>query len=188
MMDGAVTWNVFHILMHLISGQQPQRGKTRLTGHHPCYAIYETKDGKYVTVGALEEHFWKNLCTALDLTEFIPDEFAEGARREEMFRVIRAKFKTKTQKAWLDFLGPIDICFGPVSDIAEVFEDPQVRHRGLLPVVDGQRALGSPLKFSETPPRTPSLPPDFGQHTAEVLQQLGYGANEIDKLRAARVI
>ncbi|MBI1814083.1 MAG: CoA transferase [Deltaproteobacteria bacterium] len=188
MMDGAVTWNVFHILMHLVSGQQPQRSKTRLTGHHPCYAIYETKDGKYVTVGALEEHFWKNLCVALGVDEFIPDEFAEGARREEMFRVIRAKFKSKTQKEWLDILDPIDICFGPVSDIAEVFEDPQVKHRGLLPVVEGQRALGSPLKFSDTPPRTPSLPPDFGQHTGEVLQQLGFGDADIERLRSTRVI
>ncbi|HUI26173.1 MAG TPA: CaiB/BaiF CoA-transferase family protein [Candidatus Kryptonia bacterium] len=188
MMDGAVTWNVFHILMHLVSGQQPQRGKTRLTGHHPCYAIYETKDGKYVTVGALEEHFWKNLCTALGLEEFIPDQFTDGARREEMFRVIRAKFKSKTQKEWLDFLEPIDICFGPVSDIAEVFEDRQVQHRGLLPVIDGQRALGSPLKFSDTPPRQPSLPPDFGQHTAAVLKDLGFAAADIDRLKAARVI
>ncbi|HVN85241.1 MAG TPA: CaiB/BaiF CoA-transferase family protein [Candidatus Binatia bacterium] len=188
MMDGAVSWNVFHILMHLISGQQPQRGKTRLTGHHPCYAVYETKDGKYVTVGALEEHFWKNLCTALGVEEFIPDEFAEGPRREEMFRVIRTKFESKTQREWLDTLGPIDICFGPVNDIAEVFEDPQVKHRGLLPVIDGQRTLASPLKFSETPPRTPSLPPEFGQHTAEVLQQLGFGAADVERLKAARVI
>ncbi len=188
MMDGAVTWNVFHILMQLVSGQQPQRSMTRLTGHHPCYAIYETKDGKYVTVGALEEHFWKNLCTALGVEEFIPDEFAEGVRREEMFRVIRGKFKSKTQKEWLDILDPIDICFGPVSDIAEVFEDPQVKHRGLLPVVEGQRALGSPLKFSDTPSRTPSLPPDFGQHTGEVLQQLGFGAGDIERLKATRVV
>ncbi|MBI4516563.1 MAG: CoA transferase [Deltaproteobacteria bacterium] len=188
MMDGSVTWNVFHMLMYLVTGSLPQRGQTRLTGHHPCYAIYETSDGKYVTVGALEEHFWKNLCVALGVEDFIPDQFAEGARREEMFRVIREKFCSQTQAEWLKQLAPIDICFGPVSDICEVFEDPQVRHRGLLPVIDGQRAVASPLKFSQTPPRPPSLPPDFGQHSAEVLRELGFSDADIQRLKAEKTV
>ena len=111
--------------------QQPQRGGTRLTGHNPCYAVYETKDGKYVTVGALEEHFWRNLCVQLGVEEFIPDQFTEGPRREEMFRVIRAKFKQKTQAEWLAQLDPIDICFGPVNTIGEALRDPQVHARGI---------------------------------------------------------
>ena len=66
------------------SAQQPQRGGTQLTGHNPCYAVYETKDGKYVTVGALEGHFWRNLCEQLGVAGVhspISSPKANGARR-----------------------------------------------------------------------------------------------------------
>jgi crotonobetainyl-CoA:carnitine CoA-transferase CaiB-like acyl-CoA transferase len=179
---------VFHALLSLVMGQQPQRGQTRLTGHNPCYAVYETKDGRYVTVGALEEHFWRNLCVQLGVEEFIPDQFAEGPRREEMFTVIRNKFRHKTQAEWLAQLGPIDICFGPVNDIAEAFADPQVQARGMIREVDGLKLIASPLKFSDTPPVEPTAPPAFGQHTEEVLQELGYTAGAIQNLRETGTI
>jgi crotonobetainyl-CoA:carnitine CoA-transferase CaiB-like acyl-CoA transferase len=188
MMDGSFAWNVFHVLLHLIGGQQPERGKTRLTGHHPCYAVYETKDGKYVTVGALEEHFWRNLCVSLGLENFVPDQFAEGERREEMFRTLRDRFRQKTQAEWLAELGPVDICFGPVNSIAEAFEDPQVQARGLLREVDGMKLIASPLKLSETPPRSPAKPPAFGEHTDEVLRGLGYDGAAIGRLREQHTV
>jgi crotonobetainyl-CoA:carnitine CoA-transferase CaiB-like acyl-CoA transferase len=188
MMDGSVAWNVFHMLMHLITRQQPERGRTRLTGHNPCYAVYETKDGKYVTVGALEEHFWRNLCVALGVEEFVPDQFAEGERREEMFRVLRSKFLQKTQAEWLKELGPIDICFGPVNSLDEVFADPQVQARGMLRDIGGTKLLASPIKLSETPTLDPALPPSFGEHTETVLRDLGYGQGAIAELRAQGVI
>lgn len=188
MMDGSVAWNVFHAVLSLVFGQQPQRGHTRLTGHNPCYAVYETKDGKYVTVGALEEHFWRNLCVQLGVEEFIPDQFAEGPRREEMFTVIREKFHRKTQAEWLEQLGPIDICFGPVNDIADAFADPQVQARGMIRDIKGLKLIASPLKFSDTPPADPEPPPEFGQHTDQVLRDLGYQPQAIDELRAQRVV
>lgn len=188
MMDGSVLWNVFHILLYLVSSQTPERGKTRLTGHHPCYAIYETADGKYVTVGALEEHFWRNLCVQLGVEEFIPDQYAEGARRDEMFRVIRDRFRQKTQAQWLAQLEHVDICFGPVNSVAEAFDDPQVKARGLFRDLDGLRLIASPLKLSATPPQEPTPPPDFGQHTDEVLRDLGLSAERIAALRDAGVV
>jgi crotonobetainyl-CoA:carnitine CoA-transferase CaiB-like acyl-CoA transferase len=189
MMDGSIAWNVFHTVMHLVTGgQQPARGHTRLTGHNPCYAVYETKDGKYVTVGALEEHFWRNLCVALGVEDFIPDQFTEGPRREEMFRVIREKFKQKTQAEWLQQLERIDICFGPVNTIAETIADPQVRARGMIREVGGLKLIGAPFKFSDTPTPEPTAPPDFGQHTDEILRSLGYDTAVVQKLRAARVV
>ncbi len=188
MLDGSVAWNVFHTLLYLVTGQQPQRGQTRLTGHHPCYAVYETRDGKYVTVGALEEHFWRNLCVALGVEEFIPDQFAEDPRRQEMFRVLRGKFLQKTQAEWLQTLDRIDICFGPVNSIADSFADPQIQARGMIQDVGGLKLIASPLKLSETPPAPPAPPPEFGQHTDEVLRRLGYSAGDIEALRANRVV
>ncbi|HEX7410493.1 MAG TPA: CaiB/BaiF CoA-transferase family protein [Candidatus Binatia bacterium] len=188
MMDGSISWNVFHTLIYLVTGQQPERGLNRLTGHNPCYAVYETKDGKYVTVGALEEHFWRNLCVALGVEEFIPDQFAEGERREEMFRVIRQKFKSKTQAEWLKELEPIDICFGPVNSIADTFADPQAQARHMVQEVAGQTLVGSALKLSDTPTVQLTPPPQFGQHTDEVLANLGYSDAAIQALRSQRVV
>jgi crotonobetainyl-CoA:carnitine CoA-transferase CaiB-like acyl-CoA transferase len=188
MMDGSVAWNVFHVLLSLITGQQPERGRTRLTGHHPCYAVYETKDGKYVTVGALEEHFWRNLCVALGVEEFIPDQFTEGERREEMFRIIRGKFRQKTQAEWLKELGPIDICFGPVNSISDAFADPQVQARGMIRENNGLKLIASPIKLSDTPPAEPTPPPSFGQDTDQVLTALGYSTGAIAGLRQQRVV
>lgn len=189
MLDGSVAWNVFHTLMYLVTGaQQPPRGGTRLTGHNPCYAVYETQDGKYVTVGALEEHFWRNLCVALGVEEFIPDQFAEGTRREEMFRVLREKFKSKTQAQWLQQLGPIDICFGPVNTIAETFADPQVQARQLIHDCGGLKLIASPLKLSDTPARPPTPPPGFGEHTDAVLRSLGYSDAAIEDLHDRRIV
>lgn len=188
MLDGSLVWNVFHILMYLVRGSQPERGSTQLTGHYPCYAVYETKDGKYVTVGALEPHFWKNLCEQLRVPEFIPDQFAEGRRREEVFETLRAKFREQTRDEWVRAFEDVDICFGPVNDVDEALRDPQVQHRGIVVSRDGKLALGSPIKLSATPPRPPGLPPDFGAHTNEVLTALGFDANAIADLRARGVV
>lgn len=188
MMDGSMSWNVFHTLMSFVMGGQPPRGGTQLTGHNPCYAVYETKDGKYVTVGALEPHFWRNLCNALCVPEFIADQFAEDARREEIFRVLRHKFKEKTQAEWLAQLDPIDICFGPVNSIAEAMVDPQVKARGLVRMIGGRTLLASPIKFSDTPTAEPSMPPEFGEHTDSLLRDLGYSDDTIAELRSQKMI
>ena len=188
MLDGSVVWNVFHILMYLVKGSQPERGGTQLTGHYPCYAVYETKDGKYVTVGALEPHFWRNLCEHLGVPEYIPDQFAEGARREEIFRTLRQKFLQKTRDEWVHEFESVDICFGPVNDVPEALADPQVRHRGVVEYRDGKLLLGSPIKLSATPPRRPEPPPAFGAHTNEVLSSLGFDESAIALLRTEGVV
>ncbi|MCX8073827.1 MAG: CoA transferase [Candidatus Binatia bacterium] len=188
MLDGSVVWNVFHILMFLVKGTQPERGRTQLTGYYPCYAVYQTKDDKYVTVGALEPHFWANLCNKLGLSEFIPDQFAEGQRREEIFNALRQRFREKTRDEWLRELGDVDICFGPVNDIEEALNDPQVRHRGVVEYTDGKLLLACPIKLSDTPPRQPQMPPSFGSHTSEVLSSLGFNPEEIERLRRDGVV
>jgi crotonobetainyl-CoA:carnitine CoA-transferase CaiB-like acyl-CoA transferase len=71
-----------------------------LNGGFPCYSIYEAKDGKYLTIGCLEEEFWANLCLALNVTDFIKFQYTmDDVKLKEMFRTLRKIFKTKKPEA-----------------------------------------------------------------------------------------
>ncbi|MGH7819880.1 MAG: CaiB/BaiF CoA transferase family protein [Candidatus Binatia bacterium] len=193
MMDGSVAWNVVHALLHFLRGREPRGGETQLTGQYPCYAVYETRDAKYVTVGALEPHFWRNLCERLGFPDCVEEQYPEGARREEMLVRFRGKFREKTRDEWIEELRGVDICFGPVNTIEEMARDPQVAHREMVVTVRGGkrgplRVLGNPIKLSATPGSIRTPPPSFGEHTEEILGEVGYSASDVGELRAAGVV
>jgi crotonobetainyl-CoA:carnitine CoA-transferase CaiB-like acyl-CoA transferase len=193
MMDGSVAWQVIHVLAQLAQGAPQRRGETMLTGEHPCYALYETKDGRWVTVGALEPHFWRNLCHELGMPELAEQQFASGPQRDEMFRRVRAVFKQKTMVEWVAQLADKDICFGPVATVGEMMDDPQVRHREMVVELtdrrgETRRTLGNPLKLSATPPTVRTPPAEFGAHTDEVLATLGYTTSDIASLRGRGIV
>ncbi len=192
MLDGAVAWNVYHTLLYLLAGRAPERGRTQLTGHHPCYAVYETHDGRHLTIGAYETHFWATLCRHFGREDFIAQQWDEGPAREAMFTFFRDAFRQKTLAEWRRELAELEICFGPVNTLEETFADPQVRHRGMMIETDtptGKTLIpGSPLKLSETPGTVRTPPPEFGQHTDAVLATLGYDAHAIAAFRADGVV
>jgi crotonobetainyl-CoA:carnitine CoA-transferase CaiB-like acyl-CoA transferase len=193
MLDGSVAWQVVNVMRWLADRHEPARGDTMLTGRHPCYAIYETRDGRHVTVGALEPHFWRTLCERLGFPEYVESQFAEGEKREEMFRRVGDRFRERTMVEWVAELADLDICFGPVATLSEMMRDPQVRHRGMVLEVDdgkGRRltALGNPIKLTDTPPTLRSPAPELGQHTDAVLADLGYPPAEVAALRARGVV
>jgi crotonobetainyl-CoA:carnitine CoA-transferase CaiB-like acyl-CoA transferase len=193
MMDGSVAWQVVHGLRYLMDGQEPARGDTLLTGHHPCYAIYETKDGRHVTVGALEPHFWRTLCERLGMPELTEKQFVEGPEREAMFARVRARFRERTMAEWVDALADLDICFGPVATLGEMMRDPQVLHREMVTeTTDAKgrrlRTLGNPIKLTGTPPTLRAPTPALGEHTDAVLSSLGYSAGDIAALRSRGVV
>ncbi|HVM96619.1 MAG TPA: CaiB/BaiF CoA-transferase family protein [Candidatus Acidoferrales bacterium] len=192
MLDGSLACNAYHVLMWFITGQLPQRGREQLTGHWPCYSVYETGDGRYVTVGAFEPHFWTALCRHFGREDFIASQWDEGARREEMFAFFRDAFRRKTQAAWIRELGDVEVCFAPVNTLEETFGDPQLRHRGMIVEMNGPNGsttvIGNPIKLSETPASLRSAPPGFGEHTEEVLRQLGMSNQVIAELRQEGVL
>ena len=192
MMDGAVAWQVVNVMNLLAQGIEPRRGATMLTGRYPCYAVYETADGRHVTVGALEPHFWRNLCVQLGMPECAAKQFAEGAEREEMMARFREKFREKTMADWLAQLADLDICFGPVATVSEMLDDPQVHHRQMVLEIEDRkgerrRTLGNPIKLSATQSEI-RLPPELGEHTDTVLTTLGYTDEEIVDLRTRGVV
>ncbi len=192
MMDGALAWNVYHALLSSLQGQAPPRGRTPLTGRHPCYAVYETRDGRHLGIGAYEDHFWATLCRHFGREDFIPHQWDEGAKREEMLAFFRMTFRKKTLAEWNDELADVEICYGPVNTIEEAFEDPQVRHRGMvaeLPTPRGpMRFPAPPFKLSDTPARVPTPPSAFGQDTNTVLKDLGYDPAGVERLRKDGVV
>jgi len=160
---------------------------------YPFYNVYKVKDGRYVTVAAVEKHFWKNLCVLMGREDFVPDQFAKGERRREIFDYFRSRFMTKDRDEWVGILDRSNVPGGPVHSLEEVFRDPQVKDRKMVveafhSVLGKIRQLGAPIKFSGTPCEAPSPAPIYGMHTAEILEGLGYSKERIGKLRGDGII
>lgn len=165
----------------------PMRGKTRYTGALPYYDVYETKDEKYIAVGCNDPHFYANLCKALGLEEFLPHQYTEGKKRVEITEAFARAFQTKTRDVWFNTLKEHDICVAPVNDLAEALNDPQLLARDMIvefddPVLGKVKQVGIPIKLSATPGKVRSAAPQRGQHTKEVLRELGYSDAEIRKM------
>jgi crotonobetainyl-CoA:carnitine CoA-transferase CaiB-like acyl-CoA transferase len=192
MLDGSLSCNAYHVLMYQLTGRLPQRGGEQLTGHYPCYAVYETRDGRHLTVGAFEPHFWATLCRHVGREDFIATQWDEDPRRTEMFDFLRQTFRRKTLAEWVQELSDKDICFGPVNTLDETFTDPQLRHRGMVVDMETRTGrtlvLGPPIKLSNTPASLRTAPPGFGEHTEEILVNLGFTPSDIAGLREQGVV
>ena len=181
-------------------GMAPKRGEGFLGGSYPYYAIYETKDGKLLTIGCTEPWLWENFCKAINRPDFAafarkPDQFVRAANagevgvREEIESIIR----TRTRDEWWDYLVKADVCVGKVYEPEEMVKDPQVQARDMVvelrhPTLGTITEFGVPIKLSETPGSVRMAAPASGEHTDEVLRGLGLSAEEIRGLRASRVV
>jgi crotonobetainyl-CoA:carnitine CoA-transferase CaiB-like acyl-CoA transferase len=181
-------------------GAAPRRGQGFLGGSYPYYAIYETRDGKLLTIGCTEPWLWENFCRAIDRPDFArfarkPDQFVRAANAEEdgARREIEAIIRTRDRDDWYERLVKADVCVGKVYDVEEMVTDPQVLHRKMIvdlqhPTLGTVREVGIAIKLSETPGTIRSAAPSSGQHTDAVLKDLGYGSSDIDALRTKGVI
>jgi crotonobetainyl-CoA:carnitine CoA-transferase CaiB-like acyl-CoA transferase len=161
----------------------------------PHYGIFKTKDDNCITLGIIhEEHFWKNLCTVIDLGEMRNLNLMERiARREEVLRALRSAFMTKTREEWIALLREADVPCGPVLTVEESFSDPQILHRNMIfemqhPVEGTIKQRAFPAKFSDTRLKKDMPPPLYGQHTDEILRDLGYSKADIKRLREEKVV
>jgi len=191
--DGIVALMSMWINPHLAYGLAFERGDTLFTGHYPWYNVYQTKDGKYISIGAFEPWFYANLCQLLGRNDFIEHQFAEGEKRDEIFQHFKRTFLTKNRDEWVYILRQKDTCVAPVYSIEELASDPQLIARGMIqeiphPVLGSVRQVGSMLKMSASPFRVRNWTTKFGQHTNEILRELGFSARRIAALRKAGVI
>lgn len=167
----------------------------RARGAYPAYNIYETKDGKYLTLAISEPWFWDRFCNLLGRPEWKPNFRPQGALREEMFAVFRAFFKDKSLAEWMDILHDHDIQFGPVNRTEEeLSSDPHLQAREMvleaINPVSGDRQLepGFPFKFSRTKAAVRRGPTLIGSDTGAILRELGYSSQEIAAMSESRAI
>ena len=191
--DGIVEMLYLWIMPYLLFGIENKRGDTIFTGHFPWYNVYETKDGKYVSIAAFEPHFYRNLCELLGREDFVEHQFAEGEKRDEILRFFKQTFLTKTRDEWGELLRSKDTCVAPVYTLDEVVNDPQLIARGMIrelphPTLGSVKQVGSMLKLSDSPFQVRYWATRFGQYTDEILRELGYDETRIQNLRQAESI
>ncbi|MFX1339359.1 MAG: CaiB/BaiF CoA transferase family protein [Promethearchaeota archaeon] len=164
-----------------------------LQGGMPYYAVYKTKDNKYLAVGAIEVKFWQNLCEGLGRKDLKGKQWTFGEEKERVFEELEKEFLKKTQEEWLEIFKNYDTCIAPVKNFAEAYEDPQIIARNMIvemdhPVLGKIKNLASPIKMSRTPPTIRSPAPKIGQNTEEILRWLNYPDKVIQDLKKNRVI
>lgn len=188
MFDAITNWTGIRAGAYLIK-------KEAITDEHVIATndVFETKDGKLIALGIVnEEHFWHNFCETAGQKVLLKDSPTQKSRlrnRGELSRILRSVFSTKTREEWLQLFRNVDVPLSPVLTLEEALSDPQVTHRGLIqkvtdPELGEINIVGFPAKFSGISTRIQSSSPRAGQHTREILEQLGYPEEVISFLES----
>lgn len=187
MVDGAAAlMTIFHATQQL-GFHSDERGTNMLDSGAHYYDAYETKDGKWISVGSFEPQFYALLLEklGLDASEFPQNDQAKWAELKER---ISALFLERTRDEWCALLEGTDVCFAPVLTIAESREHPHNKARGTFVEING---VGQPRpcpRFSRTDSEIERLPPSAGEHTSEILIEAGFGEADIEALRETGAI
>jgi crotonobetainyl-CoA:carnitine CoA-transferase CaiB-like acyl-CoA transferase len=192
MTDGMVGFLPGVLFYQQLTGKEPLRADMPLSHRYACYNTYETADGRYLSIGAVENRFWQRLCDHLGVPEYSALQYDDN-HRSEILDFMRATFKRKTLAEWDNELADLEICWGRVQTFSEILTDPFFREREMiLEVADKadkkQAVVGVPVKLSDTPGSVRNAAVDFGESTSSILQELGYTEKEIEKFAETEVI
>ncbi len=173
-------------------------GKEPVFRDNPTYRLYRAGDGEWFFLACGNQSFWTKLCSAIGRPELARDPrfgswLSRLDNREALMPLMEATFGSKPRAEWLAILAEHDIPAAPTQPLQQFMKDPAVRHHGMIvqyqhPEVGPLTLMGQPLRFSETPASDPGPPPTLGQHTDEVLRELGYRDADIADLRRRNVV
>jgi crotonobetainyl-CoA:carnitine CoA-transferase CaiB-like acyl-CoA transferase len=171
--------------------QLPQRGDLELAGGILCYYPYRTKDGGWVSLGALEPKFWHNWCDGVGRPDLKDKQFEHPS--SEAGKKVAAVFRRRTRDEWAAFASDHDCCLEPVLDLEEALTHEQTIARQMViemdqPGMGPVRQAGFPIRLSRTPARIESTAPALGEQTDEVLKSIGYDEEGIESLRSQGVV
>jgi formyl-CoA transferase/CoA:oxalate CoA-transferase len=196
LLDSQVAWMTYRAGDYFASGEIPKP----VGSGHPVIVPYQAFKAKdvYINIAAGNDNLWQRFCDKVGLKDVKDDpKFATNAKRvenrKEIVKIISELIVTKNGDEWLKMLTDAGVPCGPIYAMDKIFSDPQVLHRNMLVELDRPAAgrikvTGNPVNLSETPGDVKVPPPALGQHNEEILAELGYGAKDVEGLKAEKVI
>jgi crotonobetainyl-CoA:carnitine CoA-transferase CaiB-like acyl-CoA transferase len=186
-LDALLSWLVIPLTLQL--GGYPRM----LGGDSPFYRLYRTRDAKLVAIGAIESKFWEGLCKLIKRPDIIPDQYSPEPRRSEVIKVIESAFLTKTSDEWFRIMSEHDLPCTPILSLDEVIRDPQVRSRQMILEKEPSGSsrvpyVGNPCKISDLGQIELIPSPKLGEHSAEILREIGYSNSTIQNFIESGVI
>lgn len=192
MFDMMLAWQA-HTLSNYLAGEDvPDKEAMPLNGGLP-YGYYQTSDGRYLSVGSLEPKFWAGFCEAIGRAELVEPGLSPSPETQARVKAeISGEIAARSLAEWTAVFGELDVCVEPVLTVPEALAQAQVSARGLVahvprPGAAPQQQIASPYRFSETAASYRHIGPVAGEHTDQVLAEVGYKVDEMTRLRAAGV-
>lgn len=180
--EAALQWMVFPSARRLVDGGDRDPRQLPLHGEAARYNVYQTSDGKWLALGALEAKFWVGFCEKIGRPDLSALHDTPGDEQSRALAEVRAIMKTRSRDDWLAHFADVDVCLTAINSVDEALNDPHVQARGVVQRHEGVTYVGLPL--SKPLKRSPAL----GEHTDEVLAALGIDESQRSRLRTAGVI
>jgi crotonobetainyl-CoA:carnitine CoA-transferase CaiB-like acyl-CoA transferase len=179
MTDGAFSWLSMVVARYFCEGVPPRRGVLELAGGILCYFPYETSDGGWVSLGALEPKFWSNWCDGVGRPDLKEKQFEHP--ESEAGREVASVFKERTRDEWTTFAAEHDCCLEPVLALEETLQSDLVAAREMVieldqPGIGPVRQAGFPIRLSRTPAEIRRVAPALGEHSDEALDEVAEGS------------
>jgi crotonobetainyl-CoA:carnitine CoA-transferase CaiB-like acyl-CoA transferase len=175
MMDGVISLLQSTLPNYLMKNIPSKRGEQMLSGGLACYEVYQTKDGRWLAVGALEMKFWRVFCQKIGKPEWIPLLNEPDEVQYKLKHDIQTVMYTKTLAEWMDIFEDAEACVSPVLTFTEMVNHPQVQARRMFETIEQDgipvKHIGIPIKLSRTPGKIRSAAPKLGEHTEYYLNQ-----------------